>query len=178
MNTNGMTNEEAVAYYGTLTLRPVPCGDLENLLGWGGLASRNPVSGAWEGTLVDFMSNPPAGAEALAEGLEELFSHLNKPRSISVDSNEQPWGGKLVGLCDGLIGVGLIDEALKASVLALGGGLAWPNISVEGLELEQKIEANSAKYAELYNEHLSPVINGTDEEIVAALNAMASNWSN
>ncbi len=87
-----MTNEEAVAYYSPVTSSYIPCSDLENLLGWADLAKRNAVTGAWEGVLIDFMNEPyiDLGLEALAEGLRELFSHLNKPRSTGVDSNEQP----------------------------------------------------------------------------------------
>ena len=177
-----MTNEEAEAYFGPVTLNPIPCGDLENLLNWGGYASRGSVSGAWEGVLIDFMNEPYLGFESLGEGLEELFTHLNQPRSLTVDTTVQPWAGKMEDLLNGLVFVGAVDATLVDDVIALGGG--QPNIDTDYQAIrddhyEAVIKsANSIKHADLFNEHVSPVLGGSDAEIVAGLNAMAQEWSN
>jgi len=110
-----MTNDEAAAYYGSITRTPIPCGDLENLLKWGGYASRNSVTGAWEGPLVDLMLLN--AVPELSEGLDELFTHLNQPRSAVIDTTEQPWAGKMDDLLGGLLVAGSISEDLIGEVM-------------------------------------------------------------
>ena len=187
-----MTNEEAVAYFGTLTNSYVPCSDLENLLGWAGLAKRNAVTGSWEGSLIDFMNSN--AVPELSDGLSELFSHLNKPRSVGVDTFQQPWGGNMSDLLGGLEAVGQVDSSFTASVYELAGGLAYPDIdagSVQSVREEGEARAaeNAAvqdfslkmnRYNELFNIHISPLADdiSSDDDWVAALNAMASDWSN
>jgi len=178
-----MTNDEAVAYYGPMTANPIPCGDLENLLNWGGYANRSSVTGSWEGPLVEFMTDAPTGGEVLAEGLDELFTHLNQPRSMNIDTTEQPWAGKMDALLDGLLVAGVISQDLIDDVVALGGG--QPNVGTDYQAIRDEYAAgeialeNVAKWSTLYNEHISPVIEGGDDAaIVAGINAMAANWSN
>jgi len=178
-----MTNEEAAAYYGPMTANPIPCGDLENLLNWGGYANRSSVTGVWEGVLIDFMNEPYLGFEAVGEGLQELFTHLNQPRSMNIDTTEQPWAGKMDALLDGLLAATLISEDLIDDVVALGGG--QPNVGTDYQAIRDEHTAgeiameNVAKWSALYNEHVSPVIEGGDDAaIVAGINAMAANWSN
>ena len=180
-----MTNEEADAYYGSLTYKKILCGDLENLLNWGGYANRNSVTGAWEGVLIDFMNETYVdefGLASLAEGLEELFTHLNQPRSVTIDTTTQPWAGKMEALLNGLVLSGIVDTDLMYDVIALGGG--QPNADTDYQAVRDNHEsavvasANSIKHADLFNQHVSPVLSGSDAEIIAALNAMASNWSN
>ena len=194
-----MTNEEAVAYYGPITVSHVPCGDLENLLGWADLAKRNAVSGAWEGSLIDFMIMQGM-VPALSDGLRELFSHLNKPRSVSCDTNSQPWASKMADLLGGLEMVGMIDASFTAEVVALAGGYAYPDLDVDAVQLLRDEEAQSVldqeaadaeavaraavqaqaeRYASLYNAHISSLMTGTDASDatwVAALQAMADNF--
>ena len=184
MNIENMTNEEAVAYYGPLTREAIPCGDLENLLDWAGLANRNAVTGAWEGTLVDAM----AIGGPLGDGLAELFQHLNKPRSMNIDSDTQPWAAKMAGLLGGLQLAGLLTPAVAASVVALGGGYLYPGLDEDAVQAKRDSEAveaalvsNEKKFDALYNEHVSPLIdskNISDTDWANALQAMSSNWSN
>jgi len=186
-----MTNEEAVAYYGPMTSSYIPCSDLENLLGWAGLAKRNAVTGAWEGSLIDFMNSN--AVPALSDGLSELFSHLNKPRSTGVDSNEQPWAGSMADLLSGLEAVGLIDSQFTADVVALAGGYAYPDLDVAAVQLlrdEHEAQAAAdaasdrfyvklARYNELHNTYISPLESDLDADNsswVAALQAMADNF--
>lgn len=191
-----MTNEEAVAYYGPLTQRYIPCAELENLLGYADLANRNAVSGAWEGSLIDFMNSNTV--PALTAGLEELFSHLNKPRSTGCDTHEQPWASKMSDLLAGLEAVAQIDAAFSADVVALGGGLADADldeaavevIRIDGAAAEAErlaneaymVEQNAAKsnYDQLYNQHIAPLYSAKDMTAAswsAALQAMSTNWT-
>jgi hypothetical protein len=193
----GMTNEEAVIYFGSLTVTSIPCGDLENLLGFAGLAKRNAVSGAWEGSLIDFMQSN--AVPALSEGLGELFSHLNKPRSVGVDTFEQPWASKMGDLLGGLQMVGLVDARFISDVAGLALGFRHPDLDVDAVQAirdevaaEQAakeeadawfaaLSANEAKWNALWNAHVAPLRDSkdfSDAAWIAALNAMASNWSN
>ena len=193
-----MTNEEAVDYYSPLTNSPIPCGDLENLLDWAGLAKRSAVSGSWEGSLIDFMLSN--AVPALSDGLEELFGHLNKPRSQSVESNLQPWGGKMDDLLDGLLAVGQITQLVVDDVVALGGGYAYPDLDVDAVQVLRDEEAlrvaeeeaqaiedaaraefdvKMQRYNELYNIHISPLATDSDADDaawVAALQAMSDEF--
>jgi hypothetical protein len=193
-----MTNEEAVDYYSPLTNSPIPCGDLENLLDWAGLAKRSAVSGSWEGNLIDFMLSN--AVPALSDGLTELFSHLNKPRSQSVESNLQPWGGKMDDLLDGLLAVGQITQLVADDVIALGGGYANPDLDVAAVQAirdeevlrvaeaeaqaiedaaRAEFDVKMQRYNELYNIHISPLAtdsNADDAAWVAALQAMSDEF--
>ncbi len=193
-----MTNEEAVAYYGPITSSYVPCGDLENLLGWADLAKRNAVTGAWEGSLIDFMNSN--AVPALSDGLAELFSHLNKPRSIGCDTDSQPWASKMADLLAGLEAVGQITVAFTADVVALAGGYAYPDLDVDAVQLIRDEEAQRvldqeaadaeaaaraafdvklARYNELYNIHIAPLAvdqDADDSSWVSALQAMSDNF--
>ena len=193
-----MTNAEAVAYYSPLTFSHIPCGDLENLLDWAGKAKRNPVTGAFEGSLIDFMNSN--AVPALSDGLAELFSHLNKPRSTGCDTHEQPWGSKMADLLSGLEAVGQIDAQLTADVVALGGGYAHEGITEADIQAIRDEEAQRVadaeakaiedaaraefdvkmvRYNELYNIHISPLAtdhNADDAAWVAALQAMSDEF--
>ena len=186
-----MSNEEAVAYYGPITVSYVPCGDLENLLGWADLAKRNAVSGAWEGSLIDFMSSEVV--PAISDGLRELFSHLNKPRSVGCDTDSQPWASKMADLLSGLEAVGEIDASFTADVVALAGGYAYPSLDVDAVQLIRDnqvaadaeaaarvaFDVNMVRYNELYNIHIAPLAvdqDADDSSWVAALQAMSDNF--
>lgn len=191
-----MTNAEAVAYYGPLTNSSLPCGDLENLLEWAGLANRHAISGAWEGSLVDFMNSN--AVPALSVGLAELFQHLNKPRSMTIDTNVQPWASKMADLLGGLELAGQVTAAVTADVVALAGGYQnelLDEAAVEAIraahvvsEAERlaneayMVEQNAAKsnYDQLYNQHIAPLYSAKDMTAAswsAALQAMSDNWT-
>ena len=186
-----MTNEEAVAYFAPLTTSYIPCGELENLLGFAGVAKRNAVTGAWEGSLIDFMQS--IAVPALSEGLGELFSHLNKPRSTGCDTHEQPWASKMADLLAGLEAVGQIDAQFTADVVALAGGHAHAGLDVTSVQALRDAEAAQAiedaaraefdvkmqRYNELYNIHISPLAtdeNADDAAWTAALLAMSNEF--
>jgi hypothetical protein len=193
-----MTNEEAVSYFSVITNRHIPCGELENLLGWSGKAKRNAVTGSWEGSLIDFMESgvvPP-----LSEGLGELFSHLNKPRSVGCDTDSQPWASKMADLLEGLEMVGQADAMFTSQVAELGMGYAYPGLDVDAVQAvrdeeaqrvadeqaaEQAASANAAmfarqmEYGSRYNEYLSPVLSNpasTDADMKLALETLAATY--
>ena len=186
-----MTNEEAVVYFGPITMSYVPCSDLENLLGWADLAKRNAVSGAWEGSLLDFMSSEVV--PAISDGLSELFSHLNKPRSVGCDTNSQPWASKMADLLSGLEAVAMIDSQFTADVVALAGGYAYADLDVDAVQLirsegaqnaldqeaREAFDVNMVRYNELYNIHIATLAvdhDADDSSWVAALQAMSDNF--
>ena len=193
-----MTNEEAVAYFAPLTVSYIPCGELENLLGFAGVAKRNAVTGAWEGSLIDFMQS--IAVPALSEGLGELFSHLNKPRSTGCDTHEQPWASKMADLLAGLEAVGQIDAQFTVDVVALAGGYAHADLDVTSVQALRDAEAarvaaeaaqaiedaaraefdvKMQRYNELYNIHISPLAtdeNADDAAWTAALLAMSNEF--
>ena len=185
-----MTNAEAVAYYGPLTASYIPCRDLENLLDWSGIAKRNAITGAWEGSLIDFMVSN--AVPALSEGLGELFSHLNKPHSTGVDTDVQPWASKMADLLGGLQLAGVVNAQLVADVVALAGGYAYADLdesAVQAIRDQHAAEqaesdarnAHDLKWDSLFNQHLAPLFTAkdyTDAAWIAALNEMASDWSN
>jgi hypothetical protein len=186
-----MTNEEAVDYHKALTNYPIPCGDLENLLDWAGLAKRDAISGSWEGSLIDFMQGNTV--LSLSKGLSELFSHLNKPRSVSIDSHVQPWADKMDELLNGLLSVGQITQSVVDDVVALGGGYSYEGITEADVQAVRDDEAqrvadeearagfylNMVRYNELYNIHIAPLetnLSADDAAWVAALQAMSDEF--
>lgn len=177
-----MTNEEAVVYFGVLTNTGIPCGDLENLLGWAGLAERNPVTGSWEGSLIDFMNSNVV--PALGEGLRDLFSHLNKPRSETVDTTVHSWASEMDALLGGLLQVGVVTQLFIDDVIELGVGYVYPDLDVDAVQAlrgSENVKDNWAKYDGLVNAHIVPVIDNpssTDEDIAAACIALSNAWSN
>ena len=174
-----MNNEEATQYYGPMTLNPIQCGDLENLLNWGGYASRNSVTGAWEGSLVDLMLLN--AVPELSEGLDELFTHLNQPRSTVIDTTTQPWASKMELLLNGLVVAGVVSTDLMYDVIDLGGG--QPNIGTDYQAIRDAAaakaiyEANCKRHAVLFNEHVAPVLGDGPFAIIEGLTNMAANWS-
>ena len=115
----GKTDAEIAALLSAVTPAPILIADLENFLDFEGLAKRNPLTGAWEGTLPDEVSNNVYG---LGAGLSALFSHINKPRSVHVDTSVDPWASDAHALLGGLLAAALITQAQYDGFYALGGG--------------------------------------------------------
>ena len=116
---DGKTDAEIAAFLSAVTPAPILIADLENFLDFEGLAKRNPLTGAWEGTLPDEVSNNVYG---LGSGLAALFSHINKPRSIHIDTTVDPWASDAHALMGGLLAAALITQAQYDVFYALGGG--------------------------------------------------------
>lgn len=116
---DGKTDAEIAGFLSALTPRPILIADLENFLDFEGLAKRNPLTGAWEGTLPDEVANNVYG---LSTGLSALFSHINKPRSVHVDTTVDPWASSAHALLGGLLATALITQVQYDGFYALGGG--------------------------------------------------------
>ena len=187
-----LTNAEAVAQYKDLTIDPISCGEVEFFLSQNGLAKRNAITGSWEGVLIDAISTFP--------DLATLFEHLNGPRSLTVNTAEQPWAGLCGDLLASLLAASVITQEAADDFIALGGGYAYPNLDEAYFqdirdaetqrladEAAQAIEdgyraafdAKLPRYNELYNTHIAPLqvqAGVTDADWVAALQAMSDEF--
>lgn len=135
-NADGWDDLRIASYLSSVTNRSISVSELENFLSEEGLARRNPVTGSWEGVLIDVMSQ----GNDLGEGLEELFSHLNKPRSVSIDTNASPWAEKAAMLVSGLVASQAITEDQASKIYALAGGKVNPqSISEEDVAASRQI---------------------------------------
>jgi hypothetical protein len=128
----GMTDAEIAALLAASTASDIPIADLENFLDFESLAKRNAITGAWEGVLPDEIINNAFG---LSDGLSSLFNHINKPRSVVIDTTVSPWASDAAALTDGLVAAGLITAQQQTDFYALGGGL--PNAGLTEAEVTQ-----------------------------------------
>lgn len=135
LENTGLSDAEIAAFIDASTASVIPVADLENFLDFEGLAKRNPITGAWEGPLADEIVNNVHG---LSTGLSDLFSHINKPRSVVVDTTVSPWGLNAKALTDGLVAAGLLTADQQVAFYALGGGR--PN---EGTTEQDVIDARA-----------------------------------
>ena len=186
-----MTDAEIAALLAASTASDIPISDLENFLDFESLAKRNAITGLWEGVLPDEIINDVFG---LSAGLSALFNHLNKPRSVVIDTTVSPWASDAAALTAGLVAAGLITADQQTGFYALGGGL--PNAGLTEAEVTQSRvdwEAEEAArqaeeaarqayqdwvdgYWSQHNANVAPVLDaGTPDDValVAALRAMA-----
>ncbi len=199
---SGKTDPEIHAELAALTVSPIAIADLENYFDFQGLAKRNPITGAWEGVLIDRFE---LGGE-LGEGLAELFSHINKPRSEYINTDKVERAVKAATLLAGLQYVGDITEEQAAGVVALAGGYLYEGLAVEDIadafdlmdaedaekaqaeadaaEVEAKREAINQFWARLnerYNEYVLPALEGgatiEDAEVLDGLQDLVNSWN-
>ena len=158
------------------TIRPISLAELENLLSFEGLAWRNEITGSWEGPLVEVMN---LGGE-IGEGLVELFRHINKTRSVQIETNKAEWAVKCRRLLDGLVTGGVITQEQSDKVVALGGGRPYQGVDDEQVINETlQEEAKAARQsrvdefmrfsASIQNDFIFPSIDG--DETVEQLKA-------
>ena len=177
----GLDDATISAYLSSVTSKDISVADLENFLSEEKLARRNPVTGAWQGELIDVMNE---GGD-LGEGLEELFSHLNKPRSVSIETSTIAWASKANLLVSGLYVAAKISEQQAQKVYELAGGKITPQgVSVEevaafrasyeaenaDIPRQQALEALALK---IVNDFINPAKSGTQtvDEVIAAIKA-------
>lgn len=128
----GMTDAEIAALLAASTASDIPIADLENFLDFESLAKRNAITGAWEGVLPDEIINNAFG---LSDGLSALFNHINKPRSVVIDTTVSPWASDAAALTAGLVAAGLLTSQQRDDFYNLGGGL--PNEGLTEAEVTQ-----------------------------------------
>ena len=199
---SGKTNEEIHTELSALTNGPIPVAELENFLDFQGLAKRNPITGSWEGVLIDRLN---LGGD-LGDGLSELFSHINKPRSVQISTHEVDWAVKAEGLLNGLEAVGDVTAEQHQAFHDLGDGYKHPDVVVQDVAdafilMDQEDEARAQAEAEAaaeaarreeinqfwvrmnskYNTHVLPVLEGGasvgDPEVISGLQAIVDNWN-
>lgn len=175
----GWDDDRISSYLSSVTFNDIPVADLENLLSEEGLARRNPVTGSWEGELISVMET---GGE-LGEALEELFSHLNKPRSVFIESSKEPWASKAGFLVSGLVAAGHISAIQEEKVYALSGGKlyvdGYPLSSVAEARLAYEAEQSDIPrkqaldelYSRILNEYISPAKFGSQsvEQVIESI---------
>ncbi len=127
-----MSDAEIAALLAASTASDIPVGELENYLTFQALATRNPITGAWEGPLIDEITGNVYG---LGPGLSALFSHVNKPRSTVIDTTVSPWASDAAALTAGLVAAGLLTAQQQSDFYDLGGGL--PNAGLTEADVTQ-----------------------------------------
>lgn len=164
-----LSAEQKAEIISSRTIRPIPLADLENLLSFEGLAWRNEITGSWEGQLIEVMN---LGGE-IGEGLVELFRHINKTRSIQIETNQAEWAVKCRRLLDGLVIGGVLTQEQSDKVVALGGGRPYQNVDDEQVinEILQE-EARVARQerinefmrlsAAIQNDFILPAVDGNE----------------
>ena len=163
LEAQGLTDVEIAALLAASTLSDIPVGELENYLTFQGLAVRNPLTGAWEGPLPDEITNNVYG---LGDGLASLFSHINKPRSVVIDTTVSPWATDAAALTAGLVAAGLLTPQQRDDFYDLGGGR--PNASV--------VEADVVAARQVYQDEQAEVAR---QDSIRALQAEIENtWIN
>jgi hypothetical protein len=137
----GKTPAEIASLLAVRTVKPIQIADLENYVGFQGIAWRNPITSAWQGPLIDAMNNEQF-PELLRGGISVLMSHVNKPRSLIVDTTQEPWASQASALLPGLIATGVLTETQAGEILALAGGHKYPGIDEAAVQAVIDRQAN------------------------------------
>lgn len=187
----GMTDAEIASLLSASTSRDIQISELENFLDFEGLASRNAITGSWEGPLPSEIVNNNFG---LSAGLSKLFNHINKPRSVIVDTTVSPWATDALALTGGLLAAGLINQQQYDGFYDLAGGRPNANtVEQDIIDSRAQWEADEAQrqaeeaarqahqdwvssYWTQHNSTVAPVLDaGTvdDVALVAALRSLA-----
>ena len=173
-----VSDADAAAILSSVTVSPIDLQPLENLLSDEGLAWRDEITGNWAGPVPAVV----AGGGVLGEGVAELLRHLNKIRSVHIESNKPEWALKASGLLAGLVAAAVISQDQADAVVALGGGLAHEGLDEAAVQATRDEDARIAeeyrqneKYGSLFNVHVSPFMGGlhTDADIAIALRNLA-----
>lgn len=176
--TLGLTDEQIATYLSSFTRKNIPLGEVENFLDFQSLAKRSPITGNWEGQLVDVIGG---ASQELSDGVSEFFVHLNKPRSEYINTTEEQWALKMQSLLAGLVAASVITSNQSAEFVALGGGLRYGAVSAQDVANarqahqdmlaaeEARRQQEEAKFAvteeffAAYNTNVAPVL---DQEII------------
>ena len=189
-----MPNAEKAALLSSLTGNPIDLQALENFLGDEGLAWRDEITGNWAGPVPAVV----ASGGDLGAGVAELLRHLNKIRSVHIESDKPEWALKCSSLLAGLVLAGVITQEQSDKVIALGGGLRHGVISEQDIlnaiaEEEARIAQEAAdaenlaaheiqldKWSAAYNTNIAPLLDSKESDPMAwaqAVQAIANNWS-
>ena len=187
----GLTNQQIADRLSSFTRNDISLAEVENFLDFEGLASRNPITGNWEGSLVNVIGGV---SQELSDGVSELFVHLNKPRSINIATTQEEWATKCSLLLAGLVSANVIESEQSNRFIALGGGLRYGVVSEvdvaqsktdynimlqreeERMQVEESKFALTEEFYEAYNTHVASILDSespTKDEIISALRSCA-----
>ena len=114
-----ISSAEKALVLSSVTNNAIDLQALENFLAEESLAWRDEITGHWTGLLPSLVA--PGGD--IGEGLAELFRHLNKIRSVHIETDKPEWAVKCSSLLSGLVALGHISQEQSDAVIAFGGGL-------------------------------------------------------
>ena len=194
----GMSDADIASLLAASTNKDIAISELENFLDFENLAKRDALTGSWVGVLPDEVTNNVFG---LGPGLANLFSHINKPRSVIVDTTVSPWATDALALTGGLLAAGLITQAQYDGFYALANGrpnadaveqdvidsrAQWEAEEAQRQAEEEARQAEEAarqahadwvnNYWTKHNTYIAPVLDaGTPDDValVAALRSLA-----
>jgi hypothetical protein len=188
-----ISSAEKALILSSLTKEAIDLQSLENFLSEEELAWRDEITGNWTGLLPSIIVS---GGE-IGEGLAELFRHLNKIRSVHIETDKPEWAVKCSSVLAGLVALGHISQEQSDAVIALGGGLKNDPVSaadIDALVAEHEAEALAEqervnilnahmavhdKWIEKYNFHLAPLMASleSDEQVWAdAIQELLDGW--
>ena len=189
-----MPNADKAALLSSLTGNPIDLQALENLLGDEGLAWRDEITGNWAGPVPAVVAT---GGD-LGAGVAELLRHLNKIRSVHIESDKPEWALKCSSLLAGLVLAGVITQEQSDKVIALGGGLRHGVVSEQDIVdavaeeaarvAQEAIDAanydaymaQADKWHAAYNTNIAPLLDSAESDPMVwaqAVQAIANNWS-
>ena len=189
-----ISSSEKALILSSLTESAIDLQSLENFLAGEELAWRDEITGNWTGPLPSIVVS---GGE-IGEGLAELFRHLNKIRSVHIETDKPEWAVKCSNVLTGLVALGHISQEQSDAVIALGGGLKNGPLSaadIDNLLVEHEAEvlaeqervnslnahmAVQNKWTEKYNFHLAPLMVSleSDQQVWAdAIQGILDGWS-
>jgi hypothetical protein len=149
----GKTPAQIAALLAVRTNKPIQIADLENYVAFQGIAWRNPITSDWEGPLIVAMQNDAFPAD-LRGGIGALLGHVNKPRSVIIDTTQEPWASQASALLPGLLATGILSEKQVGEVLALAGGYRYPGVdeaavqaAIDRQALQEQADATAAWYS-------------------------------
>jgi hypothetical protein len=135
----GKTPAQIAALLAVRTVKPIQIADLENYVAFQGIAWRNPITSDWEGPLIVAMQNDAFPAD-LRGGIGALLGHVNKPRSVIIDTTQDPWASQASALLPGLLATGILSQTQVSEVLVLAGGYRYPGVDEAAVDAAIELE--------------------------------------
>lgn len=180
----GLSDEQIAAVLSSVTVRPVDFQLFNNYMYEQGLASKHPITGQWQGPLPELSETD---GHPLQDGVGKLYSHLNKPQSVQIDTSiqdvkeliatgrlqngafdRQPWCLMAAELLAGLIQAEVITEQHRKGFYALGGGLRHGVVTasqVAELRTQHQFSSRVTNAMALFSERMQ---HGDDPAVVMA----------
>lgn len=141
------TDAEQVAILQSITRGPISVANVIQYFDEQDLGELDPIDNAWTGTLVDIIRNDQMPLE-LRSGLRDLFKHLAKRTSETVDTTDPTVALQTATLLGVLIQIGIITTEQRDAFYALDSGRPYKELTVEQFSQQQtEAEAVAAKVA-------------------------------